>query len=330
MNWYMQSGKDSDVVISTKIRYARNLRNYRFDGRDFKKVEEEVKSKITNLGYDLNLLEIKDMDELTRKCLLEKRLISKKCLKNDESSILINDDENICIMLNEEEHIKLQVFNGGFGIDSIFNLAKEIDKKIEETFDIAKNKKYGYLTNTLTDVGTGMKIQVIVHLPGLAKTENIKRVLESISSFGVNIQPLNGNKKSDLFKIENKQTLGISEETIVKNIKIITDKIIEQERVARRMLAKNQLLLEDMLYRSFGILANCKKISEEETLQLLSDVKLGVDLGLIKEVNDSMILQIYLYSKPANLQKKIGQNLDKFDRDIKRAEMIKEIIQNKK
>ena len=328
MNWYLQSGKDSDVVMSTKIRYARNFRNFRFNGKDAKKVEDEVNSKISNLGYNLKLLKMQDMDELTRKSLLEKNIISKKCAKNILSDILINDEENICIMINEDEHLKLQVFNGGFDIEGTFNLAKEIDRKIEETFDIAKNKKYGYLTNTLADVGTGMRVELIVHLPGLSKTENIKRVLDSISSFAVNIKPLNGEKTGDLYKIENKQTLGISEETIIKNIKVITEKIIEQERTARRLLAKNELLLEDLVYRSYGILNNCRKISEEETLNLLSDVKLGTDLGIIKEINDSKILQICLYNKPANLQKKVGQSLDKFDRDIKRAEIIKEIMKN--
>ena len=334
MNWYLQSGKDSDVVISTRIRYARNFRNYKFgtkDKQEIQKMEEEIKNKLPSIGYGLNILKMRDMDDITKMSLLEKNIISPECAmdKNNICEILINDEENICIMLNEEEHFRIQVFNGGFDLDNTFNLAREIDKKIENTFDIAKNKKYGYLTNKLTDVGTGMRASVMVHLPGLTKTDNIRKVLENVSKFGLNIRGVYGeNSKStgDMYQISNKQTLGISEDDIIKNLKIITEKIIEQERAARRILAKNQILLEDMVYRSFGILSNCRKISAEETRNLLSDIKLGTDLGIIKEIDDSKILKIYLYTKPANLQKKVGQNLDAFDRDIKRAEVIKDII----
>ena len=337
MNWYLQSGKDSDVVMSTRIRYARNFRNYKFgvkEKEEAQKIEEEIKSKLINIGYGLKLLKLEDMDDLTKMSLLEKNVISPECAmdKNGVCDILINDEENICILLNEEEHMKLQVFSGSFDLDGTFNLAKEIDKKLEETYDIAKSKKYGYLTNKLTDVGTGMRASVMVHLPGLTKTGNIRKILDSVSSFGLNIRGVYGeNSKTsgDMYQISNKQTLGITEDDIIKNLKVITEKIIEQERTARRILAKNQVLLEDIVYRSFGILSNCKKISAEETRDLLSDVRLGTDLGIIKEITDSKVLQIYLYSKPANLQKKIGQNLDAFDRDVKRAEVIKEIINSK-
>jgi len=334
MNWYLQSGRDSDVVISTRIRYARNFRNYKFaikEKEEAIKIEEDIKSKLSNIGYELKLLRLRDMDDLTKMSLLEKNIINADCAMdpNRVCDILINDDENICIILNDKEHMKLQVFSGSFNLDETFNLAKEIDKKLEDNFDIAKSKKYGYLTQNLTDVGTGMRVSVMVHLPGLTKTGNIKKVLESVSSFGLNIRGVYGENSKisgDMYQISNKQTLGITEEDIIKNLKIITEKIIEQERTARRILAKNQVILEDMVYRSFGVLSNCRKISSEEVRNLLSDVKLGTDLGIVKEITDSKILEMYLYSKPANLQKKIGQNLDAFDRDIKRAEIIKEII----
>ena len=197
MNWYLQSGKDSDVVISTRIRYARNFRNYKFgtkDKQEIQKMEEEIKNKLPSIGYGLNILKMRDMDDITKMSLLEKNIISPECAmdKNNICEILINDEENICIMLNEEEHFRIQVFNGGFDLDNTFNLAREIDKKIENTFDIAKNKKYGYLTNKLTDVGTGMRASVMVHLPGLTKTDNIRKVLENVSKFGLNIRGVYG------------------------------------------------------------------------------------------------------------------------------------------
>ena len=174
-----------------------------------------------------------------------------------------------------------------------------------------------------------MRVSVMVHLPGLTKTGNIKKVLESVSNFGLNIKGVYGvNSKTsgDMYQISNKQTLGVTEEDIIKNLKIITEKVIEQERTARRILAKNQVILEDMVYRSFGVLRNCRKISSEETRNLLSDIKLGTDLGIIKEITDSKILEIYLYIKPANLQKFCDKVMNTNERDSKRTEVIRQII----
>lgn len=334
MNWYLNCGKDSDVVISTRIRYARNFRNYKFNIKtkaDANKINEEIKSKTQSIGYGLKFFKMQDIDDLTKLSLLEKNIISPECAmdKNKTCGILINDEENICIMVNEEDHLREQVFGSGLNLDETFNLAREIDTQIEKTFDIAKSSKYGYLTSCPTNVGTGMRASVMVHLPGLTKTGNIKKVLEVISNFGLNIRGIYGENSSssgDMYQISNKQTLGIKEEDIVKNLKIITEKIVEQEREARKILASNKIELEDMCYRSYGIISNCKKISSEEIRKLLSDVKLGTDLGIIKEINDTKVLKMYLYSKPANLQKYLGKELSTIERDIGRAEIIKKII----
>lgn len=334
MNWYLNCGKDSDVVVSTRIRYARNFRNYKFNIKtkeEAEKINEEIKSKIASIGYGLKLFKMQDIDDLTKLSLLEKNIISPECAmdKNKVGGILINDEENICIMVNEEDHLREQVFGSGLNLDATFNLAKEIDMQIEKIFDIAKNKKYGYLTSCPTNVGTGMRASVMVHLPGLTKTGNIKKVLEAISNFGLNIRGIygeNSNSSGDMYQISNKQTIGIKEDDIIKNLKIITEKIVQQEREARKLLASNKIQLEDMCYRSFGIISNCRKISSEEIRKLLSDVKLGTDLGIIKEINDSKVLKMYLYSKPANLQKFVGKELSAIERDISRAEVIKQII----
>ena len=334
MNWYLNCGKDSDVVVSTRIRYARNFRNYKFNintKEEADKINEEVKSKVLSIGYGLKFFKMEDIDDLTKLSLLEKNIISPECAmdKNKVSGILINDEENICIMINEEDHLREQVFGSGLNLDATFNLAKEIDMQIEKIFDIAKNKKYGYLTSCPTNVGTGLRASVMVHLPGLTKTGNIKKVLEAISNFGLNIRGIygeNSNSSGDMYQISNKQTIGINEEDIIKNLKIITEKIVQQERQARKLLASNKIELEDMCYRSFGIISNCRKISSEEIRKLLSDVKLGTDLGIIKEINDLKVLKMYLYSKPANLQKFVGKELSAIERDMSRAEVIKQII----
>ena len=336
MNWYLQSGKDSDVVVSTRIRFARNIQDYRFNMKRKEEIEnllKKIKEEVPEIGYELKYFRLKDMDNATQVSLVEKNLISPEfALKKQETgAILINNEENICIMINEEDHIRLQVFNCGLDLDGTYNLAKEIDQKIENIFNIAKSKKYGYLTSCPTNVGTGIRASVMVHLPGLTKTGNIRKILESINNFGMNIRGVYGEKSEvsgDMYQISNKVTLGLSEEKIVKNLKAITEKIVEQERLARKYLGKNKIELEDKVYRSYGILANSRKISYEEARKLLSDVKLGTDLGIITELTDSKIAKLYLYTKPANLEKYLGEELDKYDRDIKRAEVIKNIINN--
>ena len=331
MNWYMQTGKDGDVVLNNKISYFRNLRNYKFENKslkDIQEIENLVKSNLPGIGYNLKFLKLKDMDDLTRKSLSEKGLIDEQA-SDDNISILINDEENICVILNAQNHFNIQVFNSGMQLENDFNLAREIDQKFEKIFDIAKSKKYGYLTTSPMDVGTGMKVQITLHLPGLTKTGNIRKISQTINDFGLNFvaKYIKDSKAiGDIYQISNKQTLGISEDSIINNLKVISEKLVEQERQARKLLGKNQIELEDMIYRKYGILVNARKLRWEETLNLWSDIKMGIDLGLVKEITDSQIAKIYFYLNPANLQKFLGQNLEAYDREIKRAEMIKQII----
>ena len=335
MNWYLQSGKESDVVVSSRIRLARNIIEYPFETRCSKKENEEIVNKIKevlpSIGYGLKYLELKDMDDITKMSLVEKRLVSPDFVmnKNDIGAIAINEEENICIMINEEDHLRLQVFAPGFEIEELLKLMVEIDTKFGKALNYAYNDKYGYLTACPTNVGTGMRVSVMVHLPALTKTGNIQKVLHIINNFGMNIRGIYGEGSKaagDMYQISNKQTLGVSEEEIINNMKIIVEKIIEQERLARKYLAKHSIELEDKVYRSFGIISNCKKISSEEAREILSDVKLGTDLGIIKELDDLKVKKLYLYTKPANLQKYLGEVNDNYERDIKRAEVIKNII----
>ena len=328
MNWYLQSGKDSDVVTSTRIRFARNLRGFKFNLKNQKDIEElknKIKENTYAIGYGLKYLELKDMDDITKLSLVEKNLISKDyALKNKTGAILINDEENICIIINDDDHLKVQVFSSGFELENTLNFAIELDKKIEEVLGYATSKKYGYLTSMPTNCCTGLKASVMVSLPALEKTRNIDKVFYNLSNFGINILELN-----NAFEISNKRTLGITEEDIIQNIKVVTEKLIEQERNARKFLDKDKISLEDTIYRSYGLLTNCRKITLEETEKLLSNVKIGTDLGILPELTDSKIQKIYLYSKPANMQKYLGEQYETFERDIKRAEVIKNIIKEK-
>ncbi len=334
MNWYLQSSENSDVAISTRIRIARNLHGFKFNlskKEEIELLENKVKDNLFNINYGLKFFKLKDMDEITKMSLVEKNLLSPDFVlkRNETGSILINDDENICIMIGEEDHLRIQVFSNGLDLKNTLNLAIELDKKIEQTLGYAVSKKYGYLTACPSNIGTGLRASVMVHLPALTKTKNTKKILQAVSNFGINIRGVYGeNTEStgDMYQISNKQTLGISEKEIIENLNIIVEKIIEQERKARKILAKDDIELEDIVYRSYGILNNCRKISSDESRKLLSNIKLGTDLGILKELTDLKVKKLYLYTKPANMQKYLGEQYETIERDIKRAEVIKQII----
>lgn len=335
MNWYLQSGKDSDVAKSTRIRFARNIQGFKFNLKtkeEIEKLENKIEENIFSIGYGLKFLKLKDMDNITKQSLVEKNLISPDFAKNENGSILINDEENICIMIGGEDHLQIQVFNCGLDLKNVLNLAIEVDNKLNEVLGYSINKKYGYLTASPVNVGTGLRASVMVHMPALSKTKNIRKILEAINNFGMNIRGVygeNSESSSDMYQISNKQTLGISEEEIVENLNAIVTKVIDQERKARKLLTKDELDLEDLIYRSYGILSNCRKISSKETLNLLSNIKLGTDLGILRELTDFKVQKLYLYTKPANLQKYLGERYEKLEREEKRAEVIKEIINEK-
>ena len=333
MNWYLQTSKDSDVVKSTRINFKRNIKNYKFhlDDLELKELEKKIEDNIYAIGYGLKFLKLKDMDEITKKSLVEKNLISPTFLvkKGETGSILINDEENICIMIGGDDHLNIQVFSSGLELENTLNLAIEIEEKIGEILGFSINKKYGYLTRRLTDLGTGLKASVMVHLPALVKTGNIGKMLDVVRDFNMEVTGEYGKttkEQEDIYQISNKQTLGITEKEIVNNLKIIIKKVEEQERTARKMLTKDSVELEDMVLRSYGILTNCRKISYEEAKELLSNIKLGVDLGIVDNLDDSKIQKLYLYTKPANLQKYLGAKYDKVEQEIKRAEIIKQIV----
>jgi len=334
MNWYLQSGNEADVAISTRIRLARNINGFTFalkkDG-EREALENKVKEVLFGIGYGLKFLKLKDMDDITKMSLVEKHLISPNFAleQNENGSILINEEENICIMIGEEDHLRIQVFSSGLDLKNTMNLAIELDEKLGDLLGYDISKKYGYLTRCPSNVGTGLRASVMLHLPALSMTGNDKKILESLSGLGVVVRGgygENSEVEGQIYQISNYQTLGITENEIIENLNVMVEQIIKQERQARKFLTKDALSLEDKIYRSYGILINARKISTQETMKLLSMVKMGTDLGILPEMTDKKIKELYLYTKPANLQKYKQEQYEIIERDIKRAEIIKQIL----
>lgn len=337
MNWYLQNGKDSDIAISTRIRFVRNINGLKFSLKtkeEIEKLDEKIRDNLYNIGYGVKFFKLKDIDNTTKLSLVEKNLISPDFIVDNHltGGILINDDENICITTGQEDHLKIQVFNSGIDLENTLNLAIEIDKKLEEILGYCINKKYGYLTSCPSDLGTGLRASVMVHLPALAITKNVNQLLDALSNFGINIRGVFGKSTpsmGNIYQISNKQTLGVTENEIIRNLEIIVQKIIEQERKVRKILADNSSKLEDNIYRAYGILSNCRKLSYKESRNLLSMVKLGVDLGILREMNDLEVQKLYLYTKNANMQKYFGEEFDDNQLDTKRAEIVRKLISEK-
>lgn len=246
-NWYLQNGKESDVVISTRIRLARNIKDFRFPNKyskeESKKILEKIEEITPSLGYGLKFIKLENLDDITKISLIEKHLLSPEFAmsKKENQAMLINEEENICIMINEEDHIRMQVFAAGFDLENLLNLSIELDQKLENLINYAYSEKYGYLTSCLTNIGTGMRASVMVHLPALTITGNIGKVLQAANNFGMNIRGIYGEgsqSQGNVYQIFNNQSLGITEQEIIKNVKAITEKIIEQERLARKYLGK--------------------------------------------------------------------------------------------
>lgn len=333
-NWYYQAGEASDVVLSTRVRLARNLRSIPFSlketNADAKKLYEKVKEILPSVGFDLQLLKLVDMDEVTILSLMEKHLITPEFgkTKNPYAAIAMNPEENLCILIGEEDHIKIQSFAAGFALEEAANRAIAVDEKLNELLDYACDEQFGYLTSNPSHVGTGMKASVIVHLPGLTKSGNINSMLRVINNFGMTVQGCYG-EGSEYYQITSNQSLGITEKNIIKNSKAIAERVMEQERVARKYLAKREMELKDKIYRSYGAFVYAKIMTAQEATSLLSDIKLGVDLGILDELTDKKIRQLQVNLKPGNLQKCLGEKLDIRARDYKRPEVIEKIRKEK-
>lgn len=337
-NWYFQTGEASDVVLSTRIRLARNLRSIPFlvkqKSDDAKKLYEKIKEILPSVGYGLKLLKLEDIDEVTILSLIEKHLITPEFVKNHHpyAAIAINEEENVCLMINEEDHIKIQTFAAGFALEEAANLAIDIDEKLNQVLDYACDEQFGYLTSHPNHVGTGMKASVIVHLPGLQKTNNINPMLRVINNYGMSIQGSYGEGsqiRDGYYQIASSQSLGISEKNIIKNTKAVIERVIEKERTARKYLIKTEKDFEDCIYRSFGIFTYAKKISSIEASNLLSEIKLGVDLGILDELTDKQIRKLQINLKSGNMQKLLGEKLDTKEREYKRPEIIEKIRKEK-
>ncbi|MFA5144608.1 MAG: protein arginine kinase [Candidatus Omnitrophota bacterium] len=333
--WLKSTGPNSDIVISSRIRLARNLEGMAFPHWADKKQGEQVLTTVEEAVSKINYLKqttifrLADLDSIDKQFLVERHLMSlEHAQKTNHKAVVIDNEEIVSIMINEEDHIRMQVMQSGFNLFEAWNIINEIDESMNKELPFAFSQEWGYLTACPTNTGTGMRGSVMLHLPALVMTHQIDRVLAAIAKLSFATRGLYGEgtqASGNFFQISNQVSLGHSEDEIINSINGIIRQIIEQENQAREvMLSKNKAVLEDRINRSLGILKSAYIISSQETIELLSMVRLGVDLGVLKDINRAAINELFIITQPAHLQKIENKKLSAQERDVKRADLIRD------
>ena len=319
----------SNEVISTRVRLARNLKDYPFPCRlseqGRKKVIEKVTSAIrdsnSSIASDFNLIKLDDLTEAQGVSLVERHLVSPEFISETEGrALLLSKDESMSIMINEEDHIRLQVITDGLSLEQAYDTADKLDTLFDD--------KLGYLTQCPTNLGTGMRASVMLHLPALEKSRTIGRIAGNLSKLGLTIRGAYGEgsePSGSLYQLSNQVTLGISEKAAIENLENITKQLVSQEQQARERLAKS-IDIQDSVSRSLGLLKSAMVMTHDEALKLLSNVRFGILSGQIKDVTADVVDSLMEKIEPATLMVNSGKNLSAQERDIERAKILREAL----
>ncbi len=326
--WHTEFGPLGDVVLSSRVRLARNIDGFLYVDRMTEKQQKEVIDKccraIPNLKYiDFDVMTIEE-----KTALAECHIISPDMVKNSRRcGILTNNDCTVSIMLNEEDHIRIQAMASGFNLDECLEKANEADDEMEKTIDYGYNKKFGYLTCCPTNVGTGMRASVMVHLPALTESGRMEGLVRSITKLGLTVRGIYGEGSGatgNIYQISNQVTLGVSEQEIIEKLKQVTNEVVEKEReLSRRIYEENKFGLENKIMRSYGILTNAVIMTSSEAMNLISDVRWGINLGIIKGVDLNRVNELMYDILPGGMMKKYNL-ADASERDLKRAEILRD------
>ncbi|MBL7070787.1 MAG: protein arginine kinase [Candidatus Omnitrophica bacterium] len=332
--WLKGDGPNADIVISSRVRLARNIKGFPFYHWAGKKEKEEilsiVKNAISKSKYMKGSLFVKiaAIDEIDRQFLVERHLMSREHAVNDEFKALsVDDREVMSVMINEEDHIRAQAIQSSFNLMDTWRVLSELDNELEDKMDFAYSDRWGYLTACPTNIGTGLRASVMLHLPALVITNHISRVLQAISKLGVMARGLFGEgteASGNFFQISNQVTLGHTEEDIIDNMEKLVNQVVGREKSAREyLLTQNKPALFDKIWRAFGTLKSARIITSDETIRLLSLIRLGVDLEVIKDIDRRTMNELFIYMQPAHLQKLEGKKLSSMERDMRRADLIR-------
>ncbi|MGD0898298.1 MAG: protein arginine kinase [Thermoguttaceae bacterium] len=335
--WLRGNGPEADIVISSRVRLARNLAEFPFITRaapqDRLAIERLLRDAIlaANSSGELLYVAVDELEGVDRQFLVERHLISREHAEaQGRRAVAIDRAEKFSLMINEEDHLRIQVLQSGFNLGAVWEQINGIDDSIEERVTYAFHERLGYLTACPTNVGTGMRVSVMLHLPALVITRQIEKVFRSLQKISLAVRGLYGEGSQatgDFYQISNQVTLGRSEQDLVQQVQDIVPVIVDYERQARQFLIKeSHENLHDRVSRAYGILRTAQTISSEETMHLLSSVRMGVNLGLIQDLQIGDINDLFIRTQPAHLQKLAGGELGSTDRNIERAKYLRDYL----
>src|SRR5216110_18227 len=330
-----REGPYNKIVLSSRVRLARNLKGMAFPGWAKKaervKALDQIRPAIEALPQMSDAFS-ESMDNLTgleKNILVERHLISREhAAKNAGSGLVLNREESLCVMINEEDHLRMQALRPGLQLKQAWGAIDQIDSKLEKKVGYAFAPDLGYLTACPTNIGTGIRVSAMLHLPGLVLAEQINQIIQAVNKLGLAVRGLYGEGTEALgnvFQVSNQMTLGEAETDIVERLNKVLTQLIEHEENARgSLLEKKPKMVFNQIGRAYGILANAHSISSKETMNLLSLTRLGVDLGLFPDMERWLVDELFIVTQPAHLQKRFSEKLSAEERDLLRADMLRE------
>lgn len=330
--WLRGTGPESDIVMCSRIRLARNLADFPFTNRASRgekaEIEANVKLAIERGHLELTYFDVNAMNALDRQFLVERQLISRELAAGEgPRGVAIGSLENVSVMVNEEDHLRIQVMLSGLSLHDVWERINRLDDQLEEQLAYAYSPQLGYLTACPTNVGTGIRVGVMLHLPALVQTKQIDKVFRALQKINLAVRGLYGEgtqASGDFYQISNQQTLGKSEMELIRILSDVVPQVIQYERTARQaLMSERRQHLHDQVSRAYGVLKTAHTISSEETMLLLSSVRMGINLGLIDDLEIATVNELFIQTQPAYLQKLQGTELGVEERNVARASYLR-------
>jgi protein arginine kinase len=333
--WLCEIGEAAELVLSTRVRLARNLRELPFTLQATEEQMGMVVSRVVSACQSLpdigggTFMSMVELEELDRQFLAERHLISREMVTEVRpAGLYLANGEGTAVLVNEEDHLRLTTVVSGFELDRAWDGVRKVEEGLDSVLDFAYSEDLGYLTACPTNVGTGMRVSVFIHLPSLVLTKKIRQVLRGISQVGLAVRGFYGEGSEILgnfFQISNQNTLGLSERETIDNLEKVTRQVIEAEARARRVLLKEaRLQIEDKVFRAYGNLERARMLTAQEVINLVSAVRFGVALGIGLKVDLTTLNQLLVLTQPAHLQKMAGREMNGAERAVYRADLVRE------
>ncbi|NLC26276.1 MAG: ATP--guanido phosphotransferase [Fastidiosipila sp.] len=343
MSWYLDQGAEADVVVSSRVRLARNLSDTHFPWRltaaEAKEVADRVGAAFNLIaektGRDSLNLPLDSLDDIDKLALAERRLISRNMLKSDlPRSLLLFSDEKSGVLVNEEDHLRIQTMRAGFALDDALSEADQLETALKESLTFAYDERLGYLTTCPTNTGTGLRVSVMLHVPLLMRKNLLNPLAKRLAKTGYTIRGATGEGSvaiCDMVQISNQVTLGFNEKDILQGLSQLTRELISQERKYRQALQEEDTIaFEDEVQRAFGLLKYARRITFDETMDNLSSVRLGIAAGILEEVDYQSWQQIFIESGAGGIQRRAGRELSQTQINEERAQFVRNILNKKK